>query len=153
MDAADSWEEAEMAFLQETPRSLRAYLLLVGALGIVGQVYRVVLSSEEGPFTRVLALIGLVISVAYVWLAISFRSLILAAPSRIEQILIAGAAYSIVLGVIVGVLSPQPEERGSALAQGLVGLLITLYLLRNVRRLARGAEGPNAMAEKGRLTP
>ena len=29
-----------MAFLRETPRSLRAYLLLVGALGTVGQVYQ-----------------------------------------------------------------------------------------------------------------
>jgi hypothetical protein len=54
----------------------------------------------------------------------------------------------------VGVLSPKPEERGGALAQGLVGLLVTLYLLRNVRRLAREAEGPNTAATgKGRLTP
>src|SRR5437899_4779007 len=137
-----------MAFLQETPRSLRAYLLLVGALGTAGQVYRVV-ASEGGAFARFLALLGLAISLAYVWLGISFRSLISAAPRRIEQVLIAGAAYSILLGVIVGVLSPQPEERGGALAQGLVGLLVTLYLLRNVRRLAHEAEGPNAMAEKG----
>ena len=137
-----------MAFLQETPRSLRAYLILVGALGIVGQVYRFVLS-EESAFTRLLALVGLVITVAYVWLGISFRSLLSAAPSRIEQLLIAGAAYSILLAVIVGVLSPKPEERGGALAQGLVGLLITLYLLRNVRRLAREAAGTN-IQQRGR---
>jgi len=40
-----------MAFFQETPRSLRAYLLLVGVLGTVGQVYRV-LSSEGRAFAR-----------------------------------------------------------------------------------------------------
>src|SRR6266568_5962382 len=143
-----------MAFLQETPRSLRAYLLLVGALGTVGQIYQVVLSSEGGPFTRLLGLIGLVISVAYIWVGISFRSLLSAAPRRIEQLLIAGAAYSILLGVVVGVLSPKAEERGNALAQGLVGLLITLYLLRNVRRLAREAAGANTAATgKERLTP
>ena len=142
-----------MAFLQETPRSLRAYLLLVGALGTVGQVYRL-LAPEGGPFTRLLALIGLAISLGYVWLGISFRSLLSAAPRRIEQLLIAGAAYSILLAVIVGVLSPKPEERGGALAQGLIGLLITLYLLRNVRRLAREAAGPNAASTgKERLTP
>jgi hypothetical protein len=142
-----------MAFLQETPRSLRAYLLLVGVLGTVGQVYRL-LAPEGGPFTRLLALIGLVISLAYVWLGISFRSLLSSAPSRIEQLLIAGAAYSILLAVIVGVMSPQPEERGSALVQGLVGLLITLYLLRNVRRMAREAQGANTGGtEKRRLTP
>ncbi len=106
-----------MAFLQETPRSLRAYLLLVGALGTVGQIYQVVLSSEGGPFTRLLGLIGLVISVAYIWVGISFRSLLSAAPRRIQQLLIAGAAYSILLGVVVGVLSPKAEERGNALAQ------------------------------------
>src|SRR5213593_43604 len=137
-----------MAFLQETPRSLRAYLMLVGVLGTVGQVYRL-LAPEGGPFTRLLA-----ISLGYLWLGISFRTLLSAAPSRIEQLLIAGAAYSILLAVIVGVLSPKPEERGGALAQGLVGLLITLYLLRNVRRLAREAAGPNAAATgKERLTP
>ena|SRR5438094_1376548 len=142
-----------MAFLRETARSLRAYLLLVGGLGTVGQVYQVV-ASEGGAFARFLALIGLVISLAYVWLGISFRSLLSTAPSRIEQLLIAGAAYSILLAVIVGVLSPKPEERGGALAQGLVGLLITLYLLRNVRRLAREAAGTNTTATgKERLMP
>ena len=70
-----------MAFLRETPRSLRAYLLLVGALGTVGQVYQL-LAPEGGPFTRLLALIGLAISLAYVWLGISFRSLISAASGR-----------------------------------------------------------------------
>ena len=142
-----------MAFLQETPRSLRAYLLLVGALGTLGQVYRVV-ASEGGAFARFLALLGLAISLAYVWLGISFRSLISAAPRRIEQVLIAGAAYSILVGVIVFVLSPQPAESGGMLAQALVGLLVTLYLLRNVRRLAREAAGPNTAATgKERLTP
>jgi len=142
-----------MAFLRETPGSLRAYLLLVGALGAVGQVYRIV-AQEGGAFARSLALIGLVISLAYVWLGISFRSLISATPRRIEQVLIVGAAYSILLGVIVGVLSPESVERGSALFQGLFGLLITLYLLRNVRRLAREAEDRNTPdTEKGRLTP
>src|SRR5437899_7569433 len=142
-----------MAFLQETPRSLRAYLMLVGVLGTVRQVYRL-LAPEGGPFTRLLALIGLAISLGYVWLGISFRSLLSAASSRIEQLLIAGAAYSILLAVIVGLLSPKPEERGGALAQGLGGLLVTLYLLRNVRRLARETQGPDTAAtEKGRLTP
>src|SRR2546425_5161980 len=140
-----------MAFLQETPRSLRAYLMLVGALGTVGQVYRL-LAPEGGPFTRLLALIGLAISLGYVWLGISFHSLLSAAPSRIEQLLIVGAAYSILLAVIVGVLSPKPEERGGALAQGLVGLLVTLYLLRNVRRLAREAGAITAGTGKERLT-
>jgi hypothetical protein len=71
-----------MAFLQETPRSLRAYLLLVGTLGTAGQVYRVLLS-QGGAFERLLAL----------------------------------------------------------MAEGLIGLLVTLYLLRNVRRMAREARG------------
>src|ERR1043165_1998472 len=125
-----------MAFMQETPRSLRAYLLLVGALGTAGELYRV-LSSQGGPLVRLLALIGLVVGLAYLWLGISFRTLISNTPARIEQVLIAGAAYSILLAVLVGVLSPSPTERGSAMAEGLVGLLLTLYLLRNVRRMAR----------------
>ena len=59
-----------MAFLQEPPRSLRAYLPLVGILGAVGETYQVVLSSEAGPFTRLLALIGIVISDSYIWVGV-----------------------------------------------------------------------------------
>lgn len=135
-----------MAFLQETPGSLRAYLLLVGLLGTAGQIYQVVVSSEGGPFTRLLGLIGLVISVSYIWLGVSFRSLLATASKRIEQLLIAGTAYSVLLTVVVGVMSPKPEERGGALAQGLLGVLITLYLLRNVRRLARETQGSSTAA-------
>ena len=133
-----------MAFLQETPRSLRAYLILVGIFGTAGQIYQVVLAPEGGPFTRLLGLVGLVIGVAFLWVGITFRSLLASAPNRIEQLLIVGAVYSILLTLIVGVMSPKPEERGGALAQGLIGLLITLYLLRNVRRLAREAKGPGS---------
>lgn len=142
-----------MAFMQETPRSLKAYLILVGILGAAGQIYQVVLSPEVGPFTRLLGLVGLVISVAFLWVGITFRSLLSTAPNRIEQLLIVGAVYSILLTLIVGVMSPRPEERGGALAQGLIGLLITLYLLRNVRRLARETQGPRSPTGGPTLPP
>lgn len=138
-----------MAFLQETPRSLRVYLLLVGVLGTAAQFYAI-LSPEGGALGRLLSLIGLAVSVAYVWLGISLRSLLSTAPRRVEQVLIAGAVYSILLAFIVGVLSPESQERGSAIARGIVGLLITLYLLRNVRRLARDAQAASGASTDAR---
>ncbi len=128
-----------MAFLQETPRSLRAYLILVGILGTVAQLGGA-LSPESRPVGRLLSLIGIAIAVAYAWLGFSFKSLITSAPRRIEQVLIAGAVYSIALAVIVVVVYPSSEEATAALARAAVGLVITLYLLKNVRRLAREAQ-------------
>ncbi len=134
-----------MAFFRETPRSLRAYLLLVGTLGTVAQFFGV-LSPNAGAFGRLLSMIGLAIALAYLWLGISFRSLISAAPRRVEQVLITGAVYSILLALIVGVAYPESSEVGSAIVRGVVGLLFTLYLLKNVRRLAREGHGPNSAA-------
>ncbi len=134
-----------MAFMQETPRSLRAYLVLVGLLGAAGNLYHI-LSTEAGALERLFALLGLAICLGYTWIGFSFHSLIATSPMRIEQVLIVGAAYSLLLGAIVGVMSPSQQERGTALAEGLGGLLITLYLLRNVRRIAREGQAPGGAA-------
>ena len=133
-----------MAFLQETPRSLRIYLLLVGGLGTAGYLYQVL--SEGAPLVRLFALLGLAVSIAFLWVGMSFRSLIISAPARIEQVLIVGAAFSVLLGLVVGVLSPVADERGGAIVEALGGLLVTLYLLRSVRRIARESKAPNSAA-------
>jgi len=128
-----------MAFLQETPRSLRAYLILVGVLGTGAQLAGA-LSAEAGPIGRLVSLIGIAITVGYAWLGFAFKSLISSAPRRIEQVLIAGAVYSIAVAVLVVVVYPSSEAAGGALVRAAGGLLITLYLLKNVKRLAREAQ-------------
>jgi len=130
-----------MPFLQETARSLRTYLVLVGVVGTVANMAGV-LSPDAGSVGRLLSLVGVAISLAYAWLGIAFKSFISTNPRRFEQILIAGAIYSILIAVIVVVVYPGAAETGGAVARGIVGLLITLYLLKNVRRLARESRAP-----------
>jgi hypothetical protein len=131
-----------MAFLRETVRSLRAYLIFVGALGILVQVLGLP-SPDSGLLIRVLSLVGLAISLAYVWLGIVLRSLLTTAPRRIVQVLVAGALYSILLALIVilthviaGVSLASTPDAGGTIGRAIGGFLITLYLLKNVRRLA-----------------
>ena len=132
-----------MAFFQETPRSLRAYLILFGILGTAGQVAGA-LSAEAYPISRLLSFVGIGIALNYAWVGFAFKSLITSAPRRIEQVLIAGAGYSIILAAIVAIALRSSEEAGGALSRAAVGLVITLYLLKNVRRLAREAQAPTS---------
>ena len=130
-----------MPFMQETPRSLRAYLILVGLIGALAQLPGV-LSDQVGPLGRLLSLVGVAVAVGYAWAGVSFNSLIVTNSRRIEQILIAGLAYSILIAVIIVLFAPLAAEAGGAIVRGIGGFLITLYLLNNVRRLARETRGP-----------
>ncbi len=135
-----------MAFFKETTRSLRAYLILAGILGTAGQVAGA-LSAEAYPISRLLSFVGIAIALAYAWLGFAFKSLITSAPRRIEQVLIAGAGYSIALAAIAAIVAialRSSEEAGGALVRGALGLVITLYVLKNVRRLAREAQAPTS---------
>ncbi len=122
--------------MQETPRSLRTYLLLVGVVQTATQGYQLGGGGTGGPYSRLAAVIGFPIGVAFLWVGWSFHALLSTAPQRIERVLIVGFGYSVLLATVVGFIS-SAAEGGGAVVSGAFGLLITLYLLRNVRRLAR----------------
>ena len=140
-----------MAFMQETIRSLRAFLILSGVIAAAAQIQGV-FSEQAGPLGRVLSLVGLAIGVAYTWIGITLRSLLASAPRLIEQVLVAGAAYSLLLLILVVAVYPSPELAARTIGSSAVGLLVTLYLLRNVRRLAREGQGDTGAKSHGSAT-
>lgn len=133
-----------MPFMQETPRSLRLYLVLVGAVGTLSQLPSV-LAEEGGPLARFLSLVGVAISLGYAWAGFTLKTSIITIPQRIEQVLITGTVYAIFIAVILIIFAPQAPETPGAIAGAVLGLLMTIYLLKNVRRLAKEGRAKAAM--------
>lgn len=120
-----------MAFLRETVGSIKGYLILSALLSVFLSLARL-LQSNGKPLLLIESLIGLGFGIAYLYLGVRFRRLISSSPRTIMATLIAGACYLaliLLLSLVAGVW-------GSVL-QGVIGLLIIWYLVRNVRRLSR----------------
>jgi hypothetical protein len=103
----------------------------------------ITLSPDNDRLGRLVDLIGLFVTGAYLYTGIRFKTLLVSHPKRIEHILLAGAGYTAVVALLVLVLhavrnvpiTDDPQAAGS-LGRSAFGLLITLYLLRNVQRLS-----------------
>lgn len=92
------------------------------------------------------------LTAAYFYVGLQLPSLLESQPRRVEHVLIAGAGYSILLALLVlafhaisGVPLTDNPDAGGTIGRGVGGFLITLYLLKNVRRLS-------AAIRAGRIT-
>jgi hypothetical protein len=128
--------------MRETARSLRAYFIVVGLLSGVPNV--LALLAEPMGLGTVFSLAAVGLAVAYLYLGIRLKVLLLTAPGQITTVILAGGAL-IIVALIISLLA------GSApgLIQAVIGLLITWYLYTNVRRLAsesaaNAASSPNS---------
>jgi hypothetical protein len=122
-----------MAFLKETVGSLRAYFVLVAVLGAVVNVVN--LFSGASWLVAAIAVVGFGFCVAYFYLGVRLKHLLATAPGQITGVLIAGAVFL----VLVFVIDAASAGLGATEVRPIGGLLITWYLLRNVRRLAAEA--------------
>jgi len=124
-----------MAFLKETPRSLRTYFLLVGALTALG----VVMAVGDAPSftTAILAVAPMAVFAAdFLYAGIRMPTLLAIQPRRLEHVIYAALAMDalqVVMDVVGGVTPAQAAPKGG------IGVLLCLYLLANIRRLAREA--------------
>jgi hypothetical protein len=123
--------------MRETARSLRAYFVVSAILS--GAMNIAALRGSEGLGT-VIFLIGVGFALAYLYLGVRLKQLLVSAPQRITGILIAGAAFLVLL-LVLGLLS---GFQGGLLFQVVLGLLITWYLFVNVKRLAAEARAVQA---------
>ena len=129
-----------MAFLRETVRSLRAYFIIVAIMS--GAVNLVSLLIVPVGVNTVLSVVGLGFCVALFYVGVRLRQLLVTSLGRITGVLIAGAAY---LGVLL--LFDLISGQYTGVVGVLIGLLMTWYLLKNVRRLA--AESQAATSATG----
>jgi hypothetical protein len=121
--------------MRETVGSLRLYFVIVAAIGIYSNVLMVL--KQPTLLNVVLAVAGVALAAAYLYLAASLKRLIVEAPLRVQQVIMASAALVIVIAVIyllMGSLLGAAEEG--------LSLLIIVYLWLNVRRLLAESQGP-----------
>jgi hypothetical protein len=118
--------------MKETVGSLKAYFIVVSILGIAGSIMALG-ESQVNPLFLVTGLIGLAFSVAYFYIGIALRKLLVESPKLIDNILLASMAYQVItflLGLFNGFQT-------SLVIQLAIALLILWYLLVNVRRLSK----------------
>jgi hypothetical protein len=122
--------------MRETVRSLRIYFIVVAVAG--GAVNLTALFGSAQILGTLIAMIGVGIASAYFYVGLSLRRLLVRSPGQITAVLIAGGAFLLLL-VLLNVLTGM--EKGF-LVRAIIGLLITWYLLTNVRRLVAESSPP-----------
>ena len=120
--------------MRETQKSLRAYFILVallsGAINVTG-LFRSPLGLDT-----VIHLVGVSLSLSYLYVGLRLKHLLVVVPSTITAVLVAGAVFQV---VAAGVVLLSGMQMG-AIVQAAIGLLISWYLLVNSKRLADQAK-------------
>lgn len=135
--------------MRETAGSLRVYFVLVGVLGGASNLSNLV----RAPWSirSIGSALGVVLACALVYAGIKLNDLLVSTPARLEQLVIAEMAVS-VLNVVLVALLFRPAFAQVALSL-VVSVAIGLYLLSAIRRLAADAVAAptpvNAQAEPG----
>ena len=112
--------------MRETPRSLSIYFVIAGLLGIVSCLAELA-QINVNVIAVLLLLSGIGFSIAFLYFGFRLKSLLFTSAQKIIRVLTASAIYL----AIVTILSLLAGGGGSV-----IGLLITWYLIRNVRRLS-----------------
>lgn len=118
--------------MRETVGSLKAYFILVGVLGLIGNIGAIA-ASQVNPLFLISGLIGLAFSGAYLYIGIMLRKLLVESPKLVKNFILASMAYLIV-DFLLTLLGGDQTNSVIRLA---IGLLITWYLLSNVKRLSQ----------------
>ena len=122
--------------MQETVRSLRAYLVVAAVLQGLSSV-PILFHAGVPVLALLVGVIGGVFALAYLYLGVRLRSLLTDAPSRVIGVLYGGAAFQVLVFLLFAALS---GIHGAEVATLGIGLLIIWYLIGNVRRLAATPE-------------
>ncbi|HEY9611038.1 hypothetical protein [Allocoleopsis sp.] len=117
--------------MRETVGSLKAYFIVVAVFGFLGSTSSLSLSSFS-PLFLIVGLIGLVFSIAYFYIGISIRKLLVNSPNTINNVILASMAYQVINFLLTLLRGLQP----ASIISLAIGLLITWYLLNSVNRLA-----------------
>lgn len=126
--------------MRETLGSMRAYFVLTGILGAVMNVGLVALG-QSNVIGLALGVIGMLSAIAFLYMGVRLPALVAAASAIVPRILVITIVYLVLL-LLLG-LALGANGVGLVL-QSAVGLLISWYLLRNFRRLAKEAATSSA---------
>lgn len=125
--------------MKETVQSLRAYLGLIGILGILnnlGKLY-LYLSLETADLAGILLnLIGLGLSGTFLYLSFYLKKLLIKSPEFVSKIIWVTAGFQI----ISFIFNIWGDNGIPGVFQPIFGLIICGYLLTNINRLSRSLQ-------------
>jgi hypothetical protein len=122
--------------MKESIGSLRAYFIIIALLAGIKNTASLVQSQRDIAIV-IGALIGVGFAIAYLYIGLTLRKLIVKSPKIITKVILVSMGF-----LVVGFLFSLLEGVQTAMvAQLIIGLLITWYLLKNVKRLSSEEKG------------
>jgi hypothetical protein len=118
--------------MRETIGSLKTYFIFIAVLGLIGSIGSIA-ALNVNPIFLIVGLIGLLFSVAYLYIGIRLRKLLVESPKLINNVIFGNMAYMI----INFLLTLLNGFQSGPVIQLAVGLLITWYLHKGVERLSQ----------------
>jgi uncharacterized membrane protein len=141
-----------MAFLKETERSLRAYFIVVGVVGLISGLVSLGAAAKTALIERpivvtltlwFLPLVHLVLGSAFIVAGITLKRALRVGAARTKQLVLVAVAATMmecVLGVValnsLGARQDAAEIAGRAFGRALIPLLIFWYIYASLGRLA-----------------
>ncbi len=129
--------------MKESVGSLKAYFMVVSVLGIIGSLPTLG-ASPINPLFLVIGLIELGFSVAYLYIGITLRKLLVKSPKLLNNTLLASMAYQVIITFLLSLLNGLQIGLVIRLA---IALLLLWYLLTNVKRLSQEVKSNSAAPE------
>ena len=117
--------------MEENVRSLRTYFIIV-ALFAGLQNTALLVQSQRNIIIVIIGLLGLGLAIAYLYIGIAFRKLLVRSPKIITRVILVSMGFLAVDFLI----SQLGGLQAAMVAQLITGLLIAWYLLINVKRLS-----------------
>jgi len=122
--------------MKESVGSLRAYFIITALLAGFQSTAPLV-QSQRNIIVYISALIGVGFAIAYLYIGITLRQLIVKSPKIITRVILVSMGF-----LVVGFLFSLVDGVQTAMvAKLIIGLLITWYLLKNVKRLSLEEQG------------
>ena len=125
--------------MKETVGSLRAYLILAGALSFFVAAQPLVKSGV--PILVVLGGIQAVLSLGFLVCGILLPKLLLESPGVIKTLILANVAFSVGVWAVIAGLNPY--QAGQQFWSVGIAVLISWYLYKNTTRLAAELQAPS----------
>ncbi len=130
--------------MKESVGSLKAYFIVVSVLGIISSLATFGGSQVNPPFL-VFGLIELGFSLAYLYIGITLRKLLIKSPQLLNNLIFASMAYKVITFLLISLLIHSLQI--ALVIQLAITLLVFWYLLINVKRLSQEAKSNLAAPE------
>jgi hypothetical protein len=118
--------------MKETVGSLKAYFIVVAVFGLIGSIGTIT-ASQINPLFLIVGLIGFAFSLAYLYMGVMLRKLLVESPGIIKNVILVSMIYQLI-NFLLSLLAGFQIVSIINLA---IGLLITWYLLNSAERLSQ----------------